>query len=111
MVVGEGRKHLAALFTLDREAALREARACGASCGTIDEVARDARFVARIGERVNAVNEELASFETIKRFCILPNEFTIESGELTATLKIRRKIVAQRYARQIEELFRDGAAA
>ena len=64
-----------------------------------------------VAERVNAVNAELASFETIKRFRILPVEFTVESGELTPTMKVKRKIVGQRYAREIEELFRDGAAA
>ena len=59
-----------------------------------------------------AVNGQLASFETIKRFQILPVEFTIESGELTPTMKVKRKIVGQRFAREIEELFTgDGAAA
>jgi len=111
VVVGDARKHLGALFTLDREAALREAKACGSECGSVEEIARDPRFVARIAERVNAVNGELASFETIKRFRILPVEFTVESGELTPTMKVKRKIVGQRYAREIEELFRDGAAA
>jgi long-subunit acyl-CoA synthetase (AMP-forming) len=111
VVVGDARKHLAALFTLDRETALREAKACGAVCGTIEEVARDPRFIARMSERVNAVNGELASFETIKRFRILPVEFTVESGELTPTMKVKRKIVGQRYAGEIEEMFRDGAAA
>ena len=67
--------------------------------------------VARIAERVGAVNGELASFETIKRFRILPVEFTVESGELTPTMKVKRKVVGQRYAREIEELFQDGAAA
>jgi len=111
VVVGDARKHLAALFTLDREASLREAKACGLACGSVEEIARDPRFVARIAERVNAVNGELASFETIKRFRILPVEFTVESGELTPTMKLRRKVVGQRYAREIEEMFRDGAAA
>jgi long-subunit acyl-CoA synthetase (AMP-forming) len=111
VVVGDARKHLAALFTLDREAALREATSCGLACGSVEEVARDPRFVARIAEHVNAVNGELASFETIKRFRILSVEFTVESGELTPTMKVKRKIVGQRYAREIEELFRDGAAA
>ena len=111
VVVGDARKYLAALFTLDREAAVREAKACGSACGSVEQIARDPRFVARIAERVGAVNGELASFETIKRFRILPVEFTVESGELTPTMKVKRKVVGQRYAREIEELFQDGAAA
>jgi long-chain acyl-CoA synthetase len=111
VVVGDARKHLCALLTLDREAALREARACGAQGGTIDEIARDPRFVTRVGEAVGRVNGQLASYETIKRFRLLPVEFSVESGELTPTMKIRRKVVSQRYAREIDEMFREGAAA
>jgi long-subunit acyl-CoA synthetase (AMP-forming) len=111
VVVGDARKHLAALFTLDRDAAFREAKACGAAGATVAEIACDPRFVARIAESVTAVNGQLASFETIKRFRILPAEFTVESGELTPTMKVKRKIVGQRYASEIEELFREGTAA
>ena len=57
------------------------------------------------------VNRALASYETIKRFRLLPVEFGIESGELTPTLKLRRKAVNQRFAREIEELFGETSAA
>ena len=107
VVVGEARKHLAALFTLDRDAALSEARVCGSSGTSIAELSSDPRFIARIDAGVQAVNATLAPYETIKRFRILPGEFTIESGELTPTMKLKRKLVSQRYAQEIAALFQE----
>jgi long-chain acyl-CoA synthetase len=110
VVVGDARKHLAALLALDREAALREARACGAAAGTIEVLCVDPRFIERIARGVDEVNRGLASYETIKKFRLLPVEFGIESGELTPTMKLRRKAVNQRFAREIEELFGQSAS-
>ena len=111
VVVGDARKHLAALIALDQESALREARACGATGGTVEALCLDPRFIDRIAQGVDAVNRGLASYETIKKFRLLPAEFGIETGELTPTLKLRRKAVNQRFAREIEELFGENPAA
>jgi len=54
---------------------------------------------------VAAVNAQLASFETVKRFHILPMELTVEGGELTPSLKVKRKVVAQRFEREIAALY------
>jgi long-chain acyl-CoA synthetase len=105
VVVGDARKHLAALIALDRETALREGLACGAKAGTVEALCVDPAFVDRIGRAVEEVNRSLASYETIRKFRLLPVEFGIESGELTPTLKLRRKAVNERFAREIEELF------
>ena len=110
VVVGDARKHLAALIALDPASALREARACGAAGGTVEALCLDPRFIDRISRAVDDVNRGLASYETIKKFRLLPVEFGIESGELTPTLKLRRKAVNQRFAREIEELFAESSA-
>ena len=55
------------------------------------------------------VNGRLAQYETIKKFKVLPVQFSIESGELTATMKVRRKIVEKKFAREIEEIFSEKA--
>jgi long-subunit acyl-CoA synthetase (AMP-forming) len=94
VVVGDARRHLAALFTLEP----RNGRGP-------EELARDTAVIAEIARGLDAVNGQLASFETIKKFRVLPVQFSVESGELTATMKVKRKVVAQKFAREIEELF------
>ena len=61
--------------------------------------------VALYKDVVDALNEELSQFERIKRFRLLPREFTIESGELTPTLKVRRRNVEQNWTAEIETLY------
>ena len=54
---------------------------------------------------VDAVNAERSRFEQIKRFTILPRDFSMETGELTPTLKLKRRVVQQRYADELDELY------
>jgi long-chain acyl-CoA synthetase len=54
---------------------------------------------------VDGINEKLASYAKVKRFAVLPGDFTIESGELTPTLKVKRKVVSHNYADLIESLY------
>ena len=56
---------------------------------------------------VDKVNATLANFETIKRFRLVPDEWTVDSGELTPSMKLRRRVIAQKYARTIAELYAD----
>jgi long-chain acyl-CoA synthetase len=58
-------------------------------------------------EIVDALNHELSQFERIKKVALLPAEFTIESGELTPTMKIRRKVIEDRWRTEIEKLYSD----
>ena len=63
--------------------------------------------VALYQEIVDALNRELSQFERIKRIAILPREFTIDSGELTPSLKVKRKVVEEKWAAAIEGLYAD----
>jgi long-chain acyl-CoA synthetase len=94
VVVGDARKYLAALIVPEQP-----------------ERARDAAFVAQIGREIERVNGELARYETIKRFKVIEAQFSVAGGELTPTLKLKRKVVAQKYAREIDELFPGEIAA
>ena len=58
-------------------------------------------------EIVDALNRELSQFERIEEFRLLPREFTIESGELTPTVKVKRRVVEQNRAREIEDMYRE----
>ena len=62
-------------------------------------------MVALYEEIVEALNRELSQFERIKKFRVLPREFSIESGELTPTMKVKRKAVEQHWSAEIDELY------
>jgi long-chain acyl-CoA synthetase len=89
LVVGDRRPYVTALITLDP--------------AEIDTSGRDPRELVQ--EIVDAVNRDRVRVEQIKRFAILPRDFTQEEGELTPTLKLRRKIVQEHFADQIEQLY------
>jgi long-chain acyl-CoA synthetase len=61
--------------------------------------------IALIDRAVDGVNKRVGSWEAIKYFTLLPRAFTEEAGEITPTLKIKRKVVAQKYADQIESMY------
>jgi len=104
-VIGDRRKYLTALLTFDREAAMRVARDRGLPALSFEELVAHDGFDAYVREHVEKVNRGLARYETIKRFCVLPHELSIERGELTPTLKIKRKVIADRYGAQIEAMY------
>jgi long-subunit acyl-CoA synthetase (AMP-forming) len=98
VVVGEGRKYAVALLTLDPDA-------CKAQGRSLEEMASDPTVVRQIEGEVHKINATLAPYETIKRVKVLPTEFSVETGEMTPSLKLRRKVVNQKYAREIEGLY------
>ena len=99
VVIGDRRKYLTALVTLD-EAAARALVPAG-------ELAASRELRAAIQSAIDAANEKLARVEQVKKFAILARPFGIDSGELTPTLKIKRKVVAQLYAREIDSMYAD----
>jgi long-chain acyl-CoA synthetase len=103
VVLGDRRPHLVALVTPD-EAALR-AELPELAGVPRDALATDARAIARIQREIDAVNAELASFQSIKRFAILARDLSVERGELTATLKVRRRAVEEHNASLLAELY------
>jgi len=107
-VVGDRRRHLTALLTLDRESVATAAGACGSAARSPEALAADPVFRRHVEHALEAINAELARFETIKRFEILADEFTVDGGLLTPTLKLRRKAVVERYADRIEAMYGEG---
>ena len=105
VVVGDRRKYLAALFTLDPEKIVAEAQACGSSATDVTAASTCETFHAHLQAQVEEVNKSLARVQTIKRFVMIPGEFTIEGGELTPTMKIKRKVIREKYAEQITSLY------
>jgi long-subunit acyl-CoA synthetase (AMP-forming) len=105
VVVGDRRNYLAALLTLDPQRAPIEAELAGSPFREPRELAGCEVFRAHLEKQVEEVNKTLARYETIKRFVILPRELSIEAGELTPTLKLKRRVIYQSYADEIERLY------
>lgn len=105
VVVGDRRNYLVALLALDPLRAPLEAEAAGSPHREPKDLAACEIFRQHLEKQVEAVNETLARYETIKRFAILPRELSIEDGELTPTMKLKRRVIHQSYAEEIERLY------
>ncbi len=106
MVIGEGEKFPGAFivpnFAFVKDWAARKGYS-ELSNASNEALCKDERVIERIGEEVDRYNANYGHWETIKQFRLLPNEFTVEGGELTPTLKFKRKIILEKYA----DVFRD----
>ncbi|HET9226382.1 MAG TPA: AMP-binding protein [Thermoanaerobaculia bacterium] len=105
VVVGDRRNYLAALITLDPLRAPLEGEASGSQFRDPKDLAKCEVFRKHLEKQVEEINNTLARYETIKRFAILPRELSIEEGELTPTLKLKRRVIYQNHADEIERLY------
>ncbi len=108
---GEGRRFCTALISLAEEELLAWARAEGIPDAPYADLVRDERVAELIRRHVEHVNAELARHEAIRRWAILPAELKVETGELTPSLKVRRRVVEQRYRDVLEGLYAEAPAA
>jgi long-chain acyl-CoA synthetase len=106
ILIGDNRPYCVALVTLDAEAMGSWARGRGLEGLGAAVLARHPDVRALVDGEVAAANRELAPHETVKRVHILPRELTVEGGELTPTLKVKRRVMADRYQHEIAELYR-----
>ena len=105
VVIGDRLPYLTALFTLDPEKVESEAAIAGSPAKNAAEAAKCEKFKAYIQGKVDAVNATLARVQTIKKFVILPQELSIEGEELTPTMKLKRRIVHEKYAGEIQSMY------
>jgi long-subunit acyl-CoA synthetase (AMP-forming) len=103
VVIGDRRKYLTALVTLDEPTA-RKLLPSG-------DLTKAPEIRSTIQAKIDEVNQSLARVEQIKKFVILPSAFGIDTGELTPTMKIKRKVVAQKYAREIDSMYVEDTGA
>jgi long-chain acyl-CoA synthetase len=105
LVVGDNRNYLVAILALDLEQlpAFFKAHQFDSSA---TELVKDQRFLKYIEQQLEVqVNSKLSRFESIKKFVVIPNDFSIEGTELTSTLKLRRKVSEEKYRAHIEALY------
>jgi long-chain acyl-CoA synthetase len=105
LAYGDRRKYVVALLTLDGEVAPAWARARGIEAGSLAGLAADPVVLAEVAAAVAAANERLARVQQVKRWELLPVEWTAETEELTPTLKLRRRIVHAKYADVLDTLY------
>jgi long-chain acyl-CoA synthetase len=104
-VIGNRRSFVSALIVLDPDASRTWAASHGLAGLSLSELARHPLVLAEIQRGVDAANTLVSHAESVRRFKVLPVEWTAESGELTPTLKLKRRVVEQRYREDIEALY------
>ena len=106
MVYGDRRPYPVALITVNSDELSKFAREQGILTSEAAAIVKHPKVVERVGRTVEEKNTQLQSYARIKRFTVLPTDFTLDGGELTPTLKVKRKVVSQKYQDAIEELYR-----
>lgn len=104
-VIGDKRKYVTAIIIPAFEALKEYARKKHIQYQNIEDLLRNIDIRTMIQERIDKLQESFAGFERIKKFTLLPRAFSMEAGELTNTLKIKRKVINSRYAREIDAMY------
>jgi long-chain acyl-CoA synthetase len=110
VMIGNKRNFPSALIVPNFDNLQKWARAHGVTAASAEDLVRDPRVVALYDQTIKDLTKDLAQFERIKKVALLPREFTLEAGELTPTLKVKRRVVEQKYKDVIDQLY-EGAAA
>ena len=104
-IIGDGRKYVSALIVPDFEELKAYADKKRIEYHSIEELVNSPEIHKMMEDRINDYQKDLASYEQIKRFVLLPKAFTMESGELTNTLKIKRAVISKRYRPLIDAMY------
>jgi long-chain acyl-CoA synthetase len=110
-LIGDRHKFVSVLISPNFPALEQWAREHGIHADDRTQLVADSRVIAHYGEIIRDVNASLANFETLKRFRVVADEWTIDSGELTPSMKLKRRAVTARYAAVIDELYADEATS
>jgi long-chain acyl-CoA synthetase len=105
VAIGDGRRYVTALITLDPEALAVRARRLGLGDRSVPELAESVEIRAELQSAVDRANGRLNRNEQVKRFAVLPEVWVPDSEELTPTAKVRRRVVHAKYADRIEALY------
>jgi long-chain acyl-CoA synthetase len=109
ILLGDGRNFLAALIQIDLETTGKWAQAQNIQYTTYRTLAQNEKVVELIGAEVKRVNERFARVENVRKFLILSKELDHDDGELTATMKVRRRIIEEKFGTEIRSIYGDAA--
>jgi len=105
VVIGDRRKYVSVLVTVVEDQAKKVAGEGGEPASSYRDAALSKIVRARVQEAIDRLNSTLPSYETVKRFTILDRDFSLETGELTPTMKVKRKVVTEKYKKEIDQLY------
>lgn len=105
LIHGDQKKYIVALLSLDTEQTKKWAHANGLGDASIHEIAQNAKFADEIRRHIIKVNSDLANHESIKKYQVIEDEFTVENGSLTHSLKVKRKFLDAKYKSLINGLY------
>jgi long-chain acyl-CoA synthetase len=105
VVIGDRRKYVSVLVTVAEDQAKKVAAEAGEAAASYRDAAVSKAVRARVENAIDRLNATLPSYETVKRFTILDRDFSLESGELTPTLKVKRKAATQKFKPQIDSMY------
>jgi len=105
MVIGENRKHTSALIQPAFEILLEWCKRNNIETSSMEDILNNELVISRFQKEIDNYNETFAQFEQIKQFRLTPNLWTVDAGELTPTLKLRRKIILEKYKTQINDIY------
>ena len=106
VVHGNNRNYCSALVTVDEESIKKWGRENGLGEMPYADLTKNEKVRALIGGYVDSLNKKLPSYETIKKFAILPADLSLEAGELTPSLKVKRKVVEQKYQQVLDGFYK-----
>jgi len=109
VLIGDRYKFISALIVPNFANVAAVARESGKAFASPAEMAADSWVRELIGREVAQVNSKLAQYETIKKFALLDHDFTFDGGQLTYTLKLKRRVIAERYAAIIADLYAEAS--
>ncbi|MDO8519604.1 MAG: long-chain fatty acid--CoA ligase [Deltaproteobacteria bacterium] len=107
MIHGDNRKYLSALITLNKDEVLSYARDKKISFRDYSDLVKNETIYHLIKGRIEEKNRQLAKYETIKKFAILDNDFSVETGELTPTMKVKRKFTSEKYKSILDQFYQE----
>ena len=105
IVFGDLKPYLVAILTADVDAVTEFAREAKISYKTMEELVQNPKVKELYGNRIKELNKNYPPYKTIKYFAVVANDFSIDGGELTPTLKLKRKVILEKYKDLIEDLY------
>ena len=104
-IIADQRKFVSALIVPEYRLLESYARSHDIAFSNREELCRDKRIVNMITDRIDTLQQQLAHYEQVKRFTLLPQPFSMERGELTNTLKIKRRVLNENYKTEIDRMY------